>query len=81
MNPTPVVRAKFRVTSIKRVSHNPDACAVEMTPVSADEVEENQRFHKYTPSGKLEMFIDNPAAAEKLVLGQAYYVDFTPAEG
>jgi hypothetical protein len=47
--------------------------------VGADEVPENQRFHKYTPSGRLEITIDNPSAAEYFQLGKQYYLDFTEA--
>lgn len=41
---------------------------------------EDQRFQKATPSGFAELVVDNPAAIEKFKEGQAYYVDFTPAD-
>ncbi|MBF4041901.1 hypothetical protein ISI04_08775 [Burkholderia pseudomallei] len=41
---------------------------------------EDQRFQKATPSGLLELQIDNPAAIEQLVIGRAYYFDMTPAD-
>lgn len=41
---------------------------------------ENAYFTKATPSGKIEMAIDNPKALEQFVGGKNYYVDFTPAE-
>lgn len=74
------VRAKFKVTSVKQVDWSPTIRVVGLTAVSADDVPENQRFHKYTPSGTVEMTIDNPLAAEALALGKAFYVDFTPVE-
>ena len=40
--------------------------------------EEDQTFQKATPTGMAEYQIDNPKAAEQLVIGQCYYVDFTP---
>lgn len=40
--------------------------------------EEDRSFSKSTPSGQAEFHIDNPAATEQLVIGQSYYVDFTP---
>ncbi len=76
-----VVRAKFKVVSIKHVDWSPTARVIEMMAVSADEVEENQRFHQYTPSGRLEITVDNPPAAEQLKLGNSYYLDFTPVDG
>ncbi len=41
--------------------------------------EEDAGFQKATPSGFAEFQIDNPKAAEQLVIGQHYYVDFTKA--
>lgn len=43
------------------------------------EVAEDVSFAKATPTGFAEYHIDNPAAAEQLVIGKQYYVDFTPA--
>lgn len=39
---------------------------------------EDQRFQKATPSGSAKFQVDNPAALEQFVAGQAYYVDFMP---
>lgn len=39
---------------------------------------EDVSFQKATPTGTAEFVVDNPKAAEQLVIGQAYYVDFTP---
>lgn len=43
-------------------------------------VAEDLSFAKATPSGHAEFQIDNPRAAEQLVIGKGYYVDFTPVE-
>ena len=45
-------------------------------PVSNDETPENARFHKYTPSGEITLFVDNPNVS--FVPGEYYYVDFSP---
>lgn len=74
-----MVRAKFRVETITKTATSPDGAIIELKAVCADEVPENQRFHKWTPSGSLHMTVNNPAAVEQFVLGQEYYVDFTPA--
>lgn len=42
--------------------------------------EENKRFTKATPSGHIDLQIDNPEVTKKLVIGQDYYVDFTPVQ-
>ncbi len=39
--------------------------------------EEDRSFQKATPTGQAEFQIDNPKAAEQLVIGKYYYVDFT----
>lgn len=39
---------------------------------------EDVAFQKATPSGHAEYIVDNPKAAEQLVIGRDYYVDFTP---
>jgi hypothetical protein len=74
-----MVRAKFQVTSIASVAWSPSMKVVKLSAVSTDETPENQRFHKYTPSGTIEISIDNPPAAEQFILGQSLYVDFSPA--
>lgn len=75
------VRAKFRVDSITRHAWNKDAGEVKLSPVCDDGIEENRRFHRYTPSGALSMTIDNPPALAVFELGKEFYVDFSPAEG
>lgn len=55
---------------------------VKLTAVTADGIPENERFHKYTPSGSITLSVDNPIAfaALKEQLGKSLYVDFTPAD-
>ncbi|NQE62938.1 hypothetical protein [Caulobacter sp. RHG1] len=74
------VRAKFYVTEIKHVvTHQPDTvCAtIVMAPVYGDGTD-NAAWSKWTPNGKLEMTVTNPAAIERFDLGKSYYLDFTP---
>lgn len=42
-------------------------------------IDEDLAFMKATPWGTAEFNIDNPAAIKQLVIGQDYYLDFTPA--
>lgn len=72
-------RAKFRCNTVKRWSNNADGQRVyEFTAVYDDGTPENQRYAKYTPSGRLEITVDNPAV--EFELGKDYYLDFTPVE-
>ena len=41
---------------------------------------EDVSFSKATPSGRIEMQIDNPTAIERMPAGKVFYVDFTPVE-
>lgn len=41
--------------------------------------EEDRAFQKATPSGMAEFQIDNPKAAEQLVIGKYYYFDIVEA--
>lgn len=72
------VRAKFTLDSITKHRWG-TTTVLKFQAVCADEVPENQRYHKYTPSGSLEISVDNPAAVEQFELGKSYYLDFTPA--
>ncbi len=51
-------------------------CHVTLSPAQGDE---NKTWAKYTPAGSITLQIDNPAAYDAFVLGQSYFVDFTPA--
>ncbi|MBD2005624.1 MULTISPECIES: hypothetical protein [Cyanophyceae] len=70
------VRAKFKVTSITQFEF--DAIKVEMNPVYGDSPE-NQQFWKATPTGKIEMQINNPDTTSLFAVGAEYYVDFSKA--
>jgi hypothetical protein len=50
--------------------------AVVLTAVTDDA---NKTWAKYTPSGKIELSIDNPDAYEAFVLGKTYFIDFSEA--
>ncbi|MGZ4849843.1 MAG: hypothetical protein ACXV2C_00525 [Candidatus Bathyarchaeia archaeon] len=43
-------------------------------------IPEDQKFQKATPSGFIEMQVDNPEAAKQIVIGKHYYVDFTQVD-
>lgn len=49
-------------------------------PERAAGVTDNEMFGFYTPNGKVEMSIQNDAAAEQFKPDAVFYVDFTPAE-
>jgi hypothetical protein len=72
------VRAKFRCTSVTSYEGGSSHRRYTFCAVGADHVPENQRFHKATPSGTLEIYVDNPAVSFEP--GKSYYLDFSPAD-
>lgn len=76
------VRGKFVVTRISEVNYlQKGGRIIELGAVYKDpKSEENTMYHAATPSGKIEMTVDNPAAAEFFALNRNVYVDFTSAE-
>lgn len=70
------VRAKFYVNQI---THYMNGGSVTLQAVTGTS-EENKTFWKYTPSGKIEMEIDNEVALNGFEVGKEYYIDFVPVE-
>lgn len=71
------VRAKFTVQSVEKFGYGGEKA--KLTAVYSGTPEDNQ-FAKATPSGAIEIHIDNPAAQGFLQPGKNFYVDFSPAE-
>jgi hypothetical protein len=69
------VRAKFKVTKVATTEY--PAKEVTLTPQYDPTIEEDRRFANTTPSGTIQLYIDNPPAADQLALGKFFYVDFT----
>lgn len=78
-----IVRAKFTVNQhivTTWSKHQPGSTRVILNAVYDQTTEENRRFSKSTPSGTLEMTVDNPSAVEALELGKTFYIDFIPVD-
>ncbi len=71
-------RGKFQVQKIAQVHYNPSAREVTLQAVCNDGTPENERFHRYTPTGTITMVIDNPAVLAQIELGKHCFVDFSP---
>lgn len=70
-----MIRSKWRLTSVTDYG---SSRKMKFSPVCADDIPENQRFHKYTPSGDMEMTVTNEAIYDQFVVGKCYYFDQTP---
>lgn len=78
------VRAKLKLTCITRREFTqgyPLSTTLRFDCQYDTATPEGQRFAKATPSGHIELQVENPAALDQFVAGKDYYVDFTPAEG
>jgi hypothetical protein len=73
------VRAKFYVRAIETYSHPPQSGMVKLSAVMGT-TDDNKSWSKYTPSGSIEMMIDNPPAFHQFHAGDEFYVDFTPVK-
>lgn len=71
------VRAKLSLTSV--TEHTWGGKTLKFTTQYDASIPEDQRFQKATPSGTIEMQVDNPAALAQFQLGKSYYIDFTEA--
>ena len=72
------VRCKFRLIEIR----NHAGCAAQTFVFSAaydKSIPEEQLFARFTPSGRFEMYVDNPPVQAQFKLGGEYYFDVTPA--
>jgi hypothetical protein len=75
---TMTVRGKFTV--ISWTDFGTSSRSVKLMPIYDTDTPEDQRFAKATPSGSIEMTIDNPVALAELQIGKRFYVDFIPVE-
>jgi hypothetical protein len=72
-------RAKFQCQTETRNAYGQEGARTYKFQAAYDpDVPEDQRYSKYTPSGWLEITVDNPNVEFKL--GAYYYLDFTPVE-
>jgi hypothetical protein len=76
------VRAKFKVSEVidKQLAPNYSQKTIVLTAQYDQKVAEDVSFQKATPTGRMELQIDNPVAIERMPIGKVFYVDFTPAE-
>lgn len=65
------IRAKFEVISVENET-------VTLEPRYDETIPEDRRFNEATPWGRLEMFVNNPAALEQLQPGRVFYLDLVP---
>lgn len=72
-------RCKFVVTHLTRTHWSPTGATLRLSTQYDSNIPEDQRFALSTPSGTIEINVDNPDAIEFLELGKTFYVDFIPA--
>ena len=76
------IRAKFYINEVANIQTQQPTDVlqrVQGAPVTYGKTEENKSFSLWTPSGKLELSITNPAAIDFFKPGKEYYLDITEA--
>ena len=73
------VRCKFQVQEIKKTHWQRDCETVILVAVGGG-TPENDSFSNSTPSGRLEIYVSNPAVVGNIPLGAYYYLDLIPCE-
>lgn len=75
------VRCKVRVTQVVKTCSNYGQGSIESNQVVMQPVAgvENATWAKYTPSGEIKFYINNPEAFEAFEVGTFFFVDFSPA--
>ena len=74
-----MVRAKLRVSSIRQQFVGEGVPPQEVVELSAVCDDANKSWSQYTPQGRIELHITNPAASSQFRVGAHFYVDFTEA--
>ncbi len=78
-----VMRCKMRVKAVKHTEDRDgkiDAEFVTLHAVYGEDGSENAQWSKWTPSGAIELLVNNPDAFGLLPVDREFYIDFTPAK-
>ena len=74
-----MVRCKMKVVERKDQMWYSAEKPITAVVLAAVTGEANKTWAKYTPSGKIELSIDNPDAYAYFEIGKTYFVDFNAA--
>ena len=78
-----MMRAKMKVSAVTLTEYGEIIKAAPVCgnkPFGPNGESEDNTFAKFTPSGSLELTVNNPELLGKIKPGQNFYVDFTLAE-
>lgn len=73
-------RCKFVVEKVTAYQGNYEQITLNAVYGGANASAENQSFAAATPTGKLEITVNNPTVIGQIKPGQYYYLDLTPTE-
>lgn len=79
----PKMRAKMQIQSVEQFEHGEKLRMFPVcgkAPFGPNGESEDNTYARFTPSGSLELQINNPDLAGKFKPGQRFYVDFTETE-
>lgn len=74
------VRCKMKLTQIVSTEYHPGYVQKRFVFEAQydNSIEEDRRFAKASPTGRFEIQVDNPVAADAFTVGEYYYFDAIP---
>jgi len=69
------IRCKFRLTEIHTNCFNSEQKTFIFYPCYDPSIEEDRRFYNATPTGRLDITVNNPVVLNEWKLGSFYYFD------
>lgn len=72
-----MTRCKFRVVAVTDMGENSPK-KIELAAQYDTSIPVEKRFFSATPTGKVEIHVNNPAVIEAMQVGRSFYADFTP---
>jgi hypothetical protein len=73
-----IIRSKFQLQEIRQHSWNKNQRTFVFNCIYDSSIPEDQRFLDATPSGHMEITVNNPAVIAEWKLGEYYYFDAVP---
>jgi len=72
------IRSKFQLQEIRQNSYNKEQRTYIFSCIYDQSIPEDQRFYVATPTGRLEITVNNPVVIDQWKLGEYYYFDTVP---
>lgn len=72
-----MTKCKFRVVAVTDMGENSPK-KIELAAQYDTSIPEEMRFFSTSPTGKIEIHVNNPAVISAMQVGRSFYAEFTP---